>query len=55
VAAGPSTSLVVLANGSAEAFGENNYGQLGNGSTTNSDVPVAVSGLSGGALRGRRQ
>ena len=35
------------ANGTVMAWGANDVGQLGDGSTTNSDVPVAVSGLSG--------
>ena len=35
-------TVVILANGSAWAWGANTRGQLGNGATTSSDVPVAV-------------
>lgn len=37
---------LALANGGVNAWGENEYGELGDGTTTNSDVPVAVDGLS---------
>ena len=39
--------LALLTNGTVMAWGGNEYGELGNGTETNSDVPVAVSGLSG--------
>ena len=39
--------MAALANGTAVAWGRNDSGELGNGTTTNSDVPVPVSGLSG--------
>jgi uncharacterized repeat protein (TIGR03803 family) len=39
------------ANNRAEAWGKNTYGQLGNNSTTSSDVPVSV--LSSGVLSGK--
>jgi alpha-tubulin suppressor-like RCC1 family protein len=47
IAASDEHSLALLANGTVVAWGRNNQGQLGNGTETNSDVPVAVNGLSG--------
>ena len=40
-------SLALLKNGTVMAWGYNGSGQLGNGTTTESDEPVAVSGPSG--------
>jgi hypothetical protein len=40
-------SLALLSDGTVMAWGNNEYGQLGDGTTTDRDVPVAVSGLSG--------
>ena len=39
-------SAVLLSNGTVRAWGQNTYGQLGNGSTTNCTTPVPVTGLS---------
>jgi alpha-tubulin suppressor-like RCC1 family protein len=51
VAAGDSHSLALCADGTMVAWGYNAYGQLGNRSTTDSTVPVAVN--SGGLLAGK--
>jgi len=50
VAAGFEHSLALCSDGSVHAWGRNLYGQLGNGTTSNSRVPVAVSS---GALAGK--
>ena len=42
---GSSHSLALLENGTVMAWGANGSGQLGDGNTTKSDLPVAVSGL----------
>jgi alpha-tubulin suppressor-like RCC1 family protein len=47
VSGSSNNSLARLSNGTVMAWGDNNQGQLGNGTETASDVPVAVSGLSG--------
>ncbi|MFZ2277983.1 MAG: cadherin-like beta sandwich domain-containing protein [Prosthecobacter sp.] len=54
VAAGGYNSMGLCADGSVVAWGYNNYGQLGNNSTTDSWVPVAVNTTSGiSALYGK--
>jgi alpha-tubulin suppressor-like RCC1 family protein len=45
IAAGATYSLALLKDGTVVAWGENGDGQLGNGTTKATDVPVAVSGL----------
>lgn len=47
IAAGGWHSAVVCEDGTVKAFGENASGQLGNGSTSDSNLPVTSIGLSG--------
>jgi hypothetical protein len=47
VTAGTSYSLALKGDGTVWAWGWNNVGQLGDGTTTNRSTPVQVSGLSG--------
>jgi alpha-tubulin suppressor-like RCC1 family protein len=46
VAAGNDFNCALLASGAVRCWGRNVYGQLGNGTTTNSSVPVTVKGIS---------
>jgi alpha-tubulin suppressor-like RCC1 family protein len=45
VSAGQDHSLALLKTGSVDAWGYNGAGELGNGTTTSSNVPVTVSGI----------
>jgi hypothetical protein len=45
IKAGGDFAVALVANQTVMAWGDNSVGQLGNGTTTNSDVPVAVSTL----------
>lgn len=47
IATGGFHTLAICNDSTVKAFGENASGQLGNGSTIDSNIPVAVSGLSG--------
>jgi alpha-tubulin suppressor-like RCC1 family protein len=47
VAGGEDESYALLANGHVLAWGKNEWGQLGDGNTESTDVPVEVQGLSG--------
>ena len=47
VSAGAEHSLALLSDGTVEAWGDNSHGELGNGTTTSSDVPVPVPSLTG--------
>jgi alpha-tubulin suppressor-like RCC1 family protein len=45
VAAGGTHSLALLSNGTVVAWGDNEFGELGNGTTTESPTPVQVRGV----------
>jgi len=47
IAAGTYHACALLASGAVQCWGLNSYGELGNGSTTNSSTPVAVTNLAG--------
>ncbi len=47
ISAGAYHSLALTADGHVYAWGYNNYGQLGNGSTANATTPVEVEGPGG--------
>src|SRR5207248_15835 len=52
ITGGENHSLALKSDGTVWAWGVNGYGQLGDGTTTNSSTPVQVRDLSGGYLSG---
>ena len=46
ISAGTGTACALVSDGSVWCWGANNHGELGDGATTDSDVPVHVKGVS---------
>ncbi len=54
VSAGNKFTCAVASDGTTACWGKNDYGQLGNGTKTSAQYPVAVSTRSGSALSGKK-